>query len=224
MTTDTDAGGDADPMQDAEAWKDLSREEQSDLLDEGLQDLKGESDGDAWRHLSDTEQAETISAIERDGGRPPEELSDTERAMQEALQETWTVEIFADLEDVPTVPFECRELDAKEQSKLMEAGQAVLQVEQSLGDLDDVDEDDLDDAEFGGIDLDLEHFDSADDLNEWIPRFLASVTEDAAFDAERFRTGERMRTNTRRLLFIEIFLRYQEEVDRAIKFRTESGG
>lgn len=218
--TEAESAEDVDPMQDADAWKALSREEQSDILDEGVADLRGEAGDGAWRHLSDGEQSSTIGAIERDGGPPRGgEPSETERAMQAALGETWTAEIFADLEDVPTVPFECRELDSREESLLQEAGQALMQIEDRVADLES--EDVEDDIDLENIDLDTEHFSSSAEVEEWIPEFLADVTMDPSFDAERFRTGERLRPNTRRLLFIEVFLRYQEEAEKAIKFRAE---
>lgn len=206
---------DVDPMQDADAWQALPRETQSDILDEGLADLRGEKGSGAFRHLDEDDQAATVDAIERDptpaaasdGG----ELSETERAMQAALEETWTAEVFADLEDVPTVPFECRELTSEEQDIIMDAGRLVMALQEDVED-----EGDLDDVEASS-----EHFDSAADLDGWLSAFLADVTVDDAFDEQRFRTGRGMRSNTRKLLFTRVFLRYREETERAVKFRTE---
>lgn len=216
MVADTDNGVDApDPMEDADAWADLSREEQSDILDAGLADLRGETGSGAWRHLDESDQEATVDAIERTATEPVQgELSETERAMQEALEQTWTAEVFRDLEDVPTVPFECRELTTQEQDMLMEVGQAVMSLEgQAAGD---------DDASLEDLELESASFDSVEELDEWLSAFLADVTTDPAFDAERFRTGRGLRSNTRKLLFVEIFVRSQEESDRAMKFRQES--
>ena len=214
MTTDVDAADSAaDPMEDADAWSALSREEQSDILDKGLADLKGERGSGAWRHLTDREQRDTVAAVEGRG----RDLSETERAMQAALDDTWTAEVFGDLDDVPTVPFECRELSSEEQAVLKDALQLVQRVEAEASRLEDADEDDV-----VSIDVDSEYFDSADGLNEFITWLLADVTVDNAFDEERFRTGRGLRSNTRRLLFLEIALRYQEEQQRAIQFRRES--
>lgn len=212
MTADTDSGDTTpDPMEDADAWTSLSREEQSDILDEGLADLKGERGEYAWRHLTDREKQETVAAIE---GRS--ELSETEQAMQAALDDTWTADVFADLDDVPTVPFECRELSSEEQAVLQDALTLVQRLEKQAERLDDADSDDV-----AGLDVDSQYFDSADELDEYITFLLASVTTDDAFDEERFRTGRGLRSNTRRLLFLEIALRYQEEQQRALQFRTE---
>lgn len=212
MTTDVDtAEVEPDPMEDADAWTALSREEQSDILDEGLADLKGEQGSGAWRHLTETEQRDTIAAIEG------QELSETERAMQAALEDTWTAEVFADLEDVPTVPFECRELSSEEQAVLKDALGLVQRVEAEAERLEDADEDDV-----VSLEVDSEFFDSPTELDEFITWLLADVTVDDAFDEERFRTGRGLRSNTRRLLFLEIALRYQEEQQRALQFRRES--
>lgn len=211
MATDVDTSdNDADPMEDADAWTALSRDEQSDILNEGLADLKGERGTGAWRHLTDREQRDTVAAIE---GR---DLSETERAMQAALDDTWTAEVFADLEDVPTVPFECRELSSEEQAVLKDALKLVQRVEAEAERLEDADEDDV-----VSIDVNSEYFDSAAELDEFITWLLASVTVDGAFDEERFRTGQGLRSNTRRLLFLEIALRYEEEQQRALQFRQE---
>lgn len=207
MTTDTDTtnrGVDPEVMEDPAAWQDLSREEQDDILDQGLQNLKGEAGDGEWRHLTDDEQDATIDAIESS-------VSETEAAMQAALQETWTAHIFEDLDNVPTVPFECRELDAEEKETLFEAARLVMKVQ------DEVDSE----ADLETLDIDTGRFETLSDLDDWMADLLGSVTHDPAFDAERFRTGRGMRPNTRRLLFMEIFLRYQEEQERAIKFRTE---
>lgn len=222
MTADTESGG-SDPMQDADAWKALSHDEQSDVLDEGLADLRGEKGDGAWRHLDEREKAATVDAIERGDGCQPvpdRELSETERAMQAALEETWTADVFADLDDVPTVPFECRELDASEQQILKEAFGAMAQIEAQGEDLTEDELEDLDDLE-DALNIDTEHFQSADDLEEWITWLLGDVTVDDAFDQERFQTGRGLRTNTRKLLFLEIFMRYHEESERAMKFRSE---
>lgn len=220
MVADADAGA-ADPMEDGEAWRDLSREEQSDMLDEGLDDLRGVSGDGDWRHLSDEKQRATVDAIERsDGGRPQRARSETERAMQAALDETWTAEIFADLDDVPTIPFECRELSSHEQDVIMDAFQAMQQLEDQAADLDE-DEREAVAEDPGSLEFDAEHFNEPADLEDWVPELLGDVTVDDAFDAERFRTGERLRSNTRKLLFVEIVLRYEEEAENALKFRTE---
>jgi len=207
-TTDTDA----DPMEDADAWTALSHDEQSDILDEGLADLKGEQGSGAWRHLTDHEQRETVAAVE---GR---ELSETEQAMQAALDDTWTAEVFADLDDVPTVPFECRELSSEEQAVLKDALGLVQRLEAQADRLENADADDVASLDVGDS---TEYFESAAELDEFITWLLASVTVDDAFDEERFRTGRGLRSNTRALLLSEIFLRYQEEQTNALKFRTQ---
>lgn len=207
MTTDTQSP-DPEVMEDAGAWQDLSREEQDDVLDQGLADLKGEAGEGEWRHLDESEQEATISAIE---SHPNQEVSETEAAMQAALQSTWTARVFEDLEDVPTVPFTCRELDAAEKQRLMHAGQVLMQIEDNAEDIDSLEE----------LEVDTGDFESLEAIDDWMTQLLANVTTDDGFDADRFKTGRGMRPNTRRLLFLEIFLRYHEETERALKFRAE---
>lgn len=224
MSSAPDADGDGDgtqPWDDAEQWTALSREEQSAALDEGLADLKGEQGDGAWRHRSEREQRATIAAIERDAdaGRQPEP-SDAERAMRAALEQTWTATIFDHDDAIPTVPIECRELTGAEQAKLQEAGRIMMALEERVEAADgDVEIDDLE-----AIDIDSDHFDRVGDLDDWIPELLGDVVVAEEFDAERFRTGERLRSNTRRELFMELFFRYEEEIQRAQEFRTERHG
>jgi hypothetical protein len=218
-TPDVDSDGDQ-PWDDAEQWTSLSRDEQSAALDAGLADLRGDQGDGAWRHRSEQEQRATIAAIERDAdaGSQATPVSDAERAMQAALEQPWTAEIFRHDDAIPTVPFECRELTGAEQAKLQEAGRIMMsleeRVEAAAGDAD------LDDLE--AVDIDSEHFDEVSDLDDWIPELLGDVVVADEFDAERFRTGERLRSNTRRELFMELFARYEEEIQRAQEFRQES--
>lgn len=219
MTTDTDTTlsppTEGDPMEDVDAFRDLSRDEQSAMLDDGLADLKGEHGSGAWRHLTDAEQRRTREAIERD-----DDLSETERAMQAALETTWTAALWAHDDDVPTVEFECRELSEEEQAAVQEMAGVIVSLEGRLGDIDaDADEFDADDLP--DLDAESQYFASAADLENFVVWLLADVTVDDAFDEERFRTGHGLRSNTRTLLLSEIVYRYQEEQANAIKFRTD---
>lgn len=213
MSADADAEGDADPMEDAEAWQALGRDEQSAMLDEGLADLRGDTGGEEFRHLDEQTQEETVAAVERGG------LSETERAMQAALEETFTVEVFGELEDVPTVPFECRPLSTPQQERLDEAMQFLATIEGTA------DADSAADVDVGQMAVDnSDHFDTAADVEAWLPEFLAAVTTDDAFDTDRWREGRSIRSGTREQLLIELYIHHHEETERAIKFRAESGG
>jgi hypothetical protein len=213
MSAETDP--DADPMEDAEVWRALDHEEQSAILDEGLADLRGETDGDSFRHLDDGAKAATLDAIER----PP---SETERAMQAALEETWTAKVFEGLEDVPTVPFECNPLTASQKARLDEfMGLFARLGDAAAGAATAADvEADVDALSFE----DSEHFDSPADAESWFADFLEEITADDAFDADRWRTGRGLRDGTRSELLAAIYTHAQEEAERAMKFRTESGG
>ena len=211
MVADAEPGSDVDPMQDAEAWQSLSRQEQSDILDDGLADLRGDRGDGEWRHLSDSDQEKTVRTIERgDDPEPTRELSETERAMQAALNETWTANLFEGEESIPTVPFECRPLSSSESDKLASAMQCLAQVEEAATSEEDIET----------LEVDNEHFDSPAEVEKWIIQFLADVTVDSAFDEERWRSGEGLRSGTRKDLLLAIFAKEQKELDNAVKFRT----
>ena len=212
MSTNSETPTDGDPMEDREAFEALSHDEQADLLAPGLEDLKGKTGSGAWRHLTDSEQRATVDAIE---GRE-RELSATERAMQEALDETWTAELWAHDDDVPTVPFECRELSAEEQAVVQDLAGLMARLEGQLAGMAEADADDIPD-----LDTTSQYFETPQGIEEFILWLLADVTVDDAFDEERFRTGRGLRSNTRTLLLQEIVFRYQEEQANALKFRTE---
>jgi hypothetical protein len=197
-------------MQDADAWQALDRDDQDDLLSAGVADLQGTRGSGSWRHLTDSEQEATIAAIE------DRELSATERAMADALSETWTAELWAHDDSIPTVPFECRELSAEEQAVVQDMAGLITRLEGQLADLAEADADDIPD-----LDTESQYFESAADLNEFIEWLLADVTVDDAFDEERFRTGRGLRPNTQSLLLAEIVFRYEEEQANALKFRAE---
>lgn len=206
--SDTDTT-DTDPMQDADAWQALDSDEQSEILDEGLARLKGDEGEGHWRHLSDAAQRQTLDAIE--GRRDPDELSDAEAAMQEALEQTWTAELWDHSDDVPTVPLECRELSDQEQDIMTDGFQLLAAIDEQADDVDDIDD----------VAFDSEFFDSIGQFEDWLFAFLADITADDGFDEERFKTGHRLRSGTRQELLASIFFRYQEEAERAQKFRTE---
>ena len=213
--TDGDSSPKPDPMQDADAWRDLDREEQSHILDKGLADLVGDRGEGHWRHLSTRAKRETLDVIEgRSGlGDEPnsEELSEAEAAMQDALDQTWTAELWAHTEDVPTVPVKCRELSDQEQDIMTDGFRLMAALDDQAEDVDDIDD----------VTFDSEFFDSLGQFERWLFAFLADVTAEDGFDEERFRTGHRLRSGTRQELLSEVFFRYEEEARNAQKFRQE---
>jgi hypothetical protein len=198
----------ADPMQDAAAWQALELDEQDAILSEGLADLTGATGSGHWRHLSADVQAETRRAIERDDAA----LSEAEAAMQEAVSQTWTAELFAAHDNVPTVPLPCRELSEREQQILMDGFQVFHAIEDQADGPDDID----------ALDVNAEYFDSIEQFEDWLLAFLGDVVTDDAFDETRFRSGAGLRSGTRGELLAELVFRYQQEAERAQKFRKES--
>ncbi|MDT3434686.1 hypothetical protein [Haloarcula sp. 1CSR25-25] len=199
----------SDPMEDAEAWQALSPAEQDEYLDEGLARLKGDRDEGHWRHLSASAQRETIDAIE--GQQADDDLSEAEAAMQAALTTTWTANLWEHADDVPTVPLECRELSDREQDIMTDGFRLMAAIDEQAQTAEDLE----------AITFDSEYFDSLEQFECWLFAFLADVTDDRAFDEERFRTGAGLRSGTRQELLAAIFFRYEEEARNAQKFRTE---
>jgi len=200
-------GGTADPMQDAAAWQALDPDEQDAILGEGLADLKGETGSGHWRHLSADIQAEARRAIERDDA----DLSEAEAAMREAVSQTWTAELFVAHDDVPTVPLPCRELSEQEQQILRDGFQVFDAIENQADDPETLED----------IAVDSEYFTSIEQFEDWLMSFLADVVTGDGFDEERFSSGAGLRSGTRGELLAELVFRYQEEAERAQKFRME---
>lgn len=216
MSESTTVDGDTtDPMQDADAWRALDREEQSDILDEGLANLAGDRGEGHWRHLSAHAKRETLDAIEGRTGPgtelDTEELSEAEAAMQAALDQTWTADLWAHTDDVPTVPIECRELSDQEQDIMTDGFRLMAALDEQADDVDDIDD----------VTFDSEFFDSLAQFERWLFAFLADVTTEEGFDEDRFRTGHRLRSGTRQELLSEVFFRYEEEARNAQKFRQK---
>jgi len=207
--SDADTDTTPDPMQDADAWQALDRDEQDDFLDEGLARLKGDTGDGHWRHLSDSAQRQTTDAVE--GQRTDDDLSEAEAAMQEALQTTWAADLWGHSDDIPTVPLECRELSDREQDIMTDGFRLMAAIDEQAEEADD-----LDDVAF-----DSEYFDSLAQFEQWLFAFLGDVTADDAFDEQRFETGTGLRSGTRQELLTAIFFRYEEEARNAQKFRTE---
>lgn len=199
-------------VETAEEWKALDGDEQDAVLDEGLARMKGDKGSGQFRHFSKGEQRDTVDSVTR--GEPERKpMSETERAMAEALDDTFTAEVFQGLDDVPTVPFECRVLSGSEIDQMREA----LGMLEAAGAAEVETEEDVE-----NLDVDGDHFDSIDELDAWLTEFLASVTTDPAFDEQRWRTGERLRAGTREQLLIEVYIHHEEENERAQKFRQQS--
>lgn len=190
------------PPVSPDAYRELSRDEQRDLLDAGFEAQQPDP----------TEHRKAFRALERarqESYRVSDDMSETEQAMAEALQQTWTANLFEALEDHPTVPFEMRRLPesvralATEVAEILYVGEGA-ETEEELEEL-------VADSSFG----------SADALDEWLPEFLAFATMDESYDAERFETGRGMVEGTRKHLLLEIYLREQEDIETVAKFRAE---
>lgn len=212
MTEVGEVDRESDVMQDADAWQALDADDQDAILQEGLDDLKGERGEGHWRHLSAEAQQATRRAIERDDG----DLSAAEEAMQAALDRSWTAECFADRDGQEAIPFECRELSEQEQDIMQDGFRMLVAIEQRVESMDDGDGLSIDD-----VPVDSEFFDSIDTFEDWLMAFLADVTVADTFDEERFRTGAGLLAGTRGELLEAIFIRYNEEAENARKFRSE---
>ena len=209
--------------EDADAWQDLSEEEQDAVLDEGLARLDGEKGEGHWRHLSDKAQRQTLAAIEqrrRSEDTDPDDLSETEKAMQAALRQTWTAELFDDDDGRPTIPFEVRELEQLEQDIVQDGFRMLISIQRAAEEAEEKGEDDIN---IDDIEHDSDFFDSVEAFENWLMAFLADVTMDDAYDEARWESGAGLVAGTRSELMGTIFLRYQDEEEQSRQFRNERG-
>lgn len=209
MATDTTSS------HDAEEWEALSREEQSAALDEGLERLRDKTEGEV-RKWPPEKRVATEDAIERDHDRDREttatDLPAAAQEMQRELQETWTAKVFEGVEDTTTLEFEIQELSQATKDELDEAGRLIAQLQATAEDEADIDD----------FDIESDHFDSIDELEEWIPEFLATVTAHEWYTEERWRSGEDIKAGIRELLIMEVYYHYDQEMQQAVEFRSES--
>lgn len=193
-----------------EAYHALDVDQQRDLLDEGFERQRPD-----WEKRTRAEQSRAFKALrgaEAESVEVSDDMSETERAMQEALQDTRTAHLFEDLENTPTVPFELRRIPSDVRDIVDEVGGIIHSGEaiESEEDLEDL--------------IEASSFQDMDDINDWIVAFLEWVTVDPAFDAERFESGHGMVEGTRKHLMLDIYLHQQEDIQRVAEFRTERAG
>lgn len=182
-------------LNDGDEWRDLSSNEQSEILQEGLQEKLGDEPGvgdiPRWEDTDDVTQEQTLAAIEG------------------ALDETWTLFLFED-EDRATVPFEMSELTEAQQDEVSEWITLFGQIEQS--DAESLDElrERLDDAD--------EMMNRLETFETWVNEFLAGVTTGDTFDAEWWTAGK-FPAGTRLGVFGGVVDRYKEQMTGAQSFR-----
>jgi predicted Fe-S protein YdhL (DUF1289 family) len=196
-----------------EDWQDLSREEQREILDKGHEyhnkaEWERLPDGTKRRVFESIEQARDASAAF--GSAPDESLSETERAMRDALEETWTANLFEHLDDHPTVPFEMHRLPERLRDQAMEVAEVMFTADEQAEDVDDIEELLGDTA-----------FDSLAAVEDWLWQFLEYATTDSAFDYHRWESGRNLVEGTRLQLIAEVYARYQEDMEAAQSFRAE---
>lgn len=190
--------------------------------------LEAIDDPDAWRELSHEEQSDALAAKHAEESRTHDDgvrdwdaidnptQEDTLAAIQQSLDETWTAECFAFDSDSPTVPFEVLELTEAQQDTLEERAQLVAQVEEA-GEKDGVETADDLKAELGDDAAEL--FDSLDDLDAWLNQFMEDITAGDHFTAEWWADGGDMPAGLRLELFFEVFTRYNDRMEAAQSFR-----
>ena len=187
---------------DAETYRSLPRNDQRAALDEAFaeQNPGPAAHSEAFRILKEARQ-ESYPVSEG--------MSETEQAMAEALQQTWTATLFEHVDEHPEVPFEMRRLPVPVRELAMELANVLFAGE-------DVESE----AELEELVADT-RFESVDEFDEWLVQFLAFATVDESFDAERFRSGRGLVEGTRKHLMLELYLRHEEEAQQVAKFRTE---
>lgn len=182
-------------INDADEWQQLSANEQSEILQEGLQteyeDEPGIGDIPRWEDTDEATQEQTLAAIEG------------------ALAETWTALCFEDY-DRQTIPFEIHELTGSQQEELMEWMQVfgVLQ-EAEAKDIDELREE-IEDTD--------EILDKLDRFEDWMHEYLAEITNGATFDPTWWATAD-YPSGLETELVKSVVMRYNEQFGGVESFR-----
>lgn len=208
MSASADSGGGLpEHSEDREAWDELGNPEQQDELVGAMQDrpMDGgdESDVRDWDDYDEPTKSDTMAAIEQ------------------ALEDTWTIEAFEAIEDKRTIPVEVYELTGDQKEAIEEHAEVIHRVSQA-GEAEDV-EDAADLREELGDDAD-DLFDDLEDVEDWLFAFLGDVTEDPTLDAEWWRDGDNYPAELHSEVFSEIFVRHQERQQAAQSFREKRLG
>lgn len=182
-------------INDADEWSSLSRDEQSEILQEGLQTEHGDEPGvgaiPRWEDTDEVTQKQTLAAIEG------------------ALDETWTALLFED-EPRKTVPFEVRELSEAEQDEMMEWVQVFGRLEQAQADSVEELRAEVDDAD--------EIMGRLEEFEPWMESYLAQITDGSTFDVEWWAAAD-YPGGTRLALFEEVIQRYEDQMAGAESFQ-----
>lgn len=187
----------ATAINNRDEWQAISRDEQREVLQEGLQQELGDEPGvgevPRWDTVDEVTQEQTLAAIEG------------------ALDESWTARAF---EDSPkqTVPFEMRQLTEAQQDDVLEWVQVFAALHGA--DAESVDElrDQMDNAD--------EVIEKLDDFNSWANGFLAEITVGDRFDAAWWASGDAP-SGTRLELFEGVLERYEGQISGSKSFRGE---
>lgn len=192
---------DIDALNDPDEWKSLSSDEQQRILHAGLEEEFGDQSSalattvDDWDEHSTTTQRDTLAAIEG------------------SLDETWTGVAFKGVDAKQSIPVELSTLTDKQETQLREKVELLMDVEQLNA---ETPEEALD--EYGEDAGEL--FDRLDDLDEWLPVFLAGVSADPAFD-EQWWTETDFPSGFKLEVFYIIAERYSDEMRQIQSFRAE---
>lgn len=188
-------------INDADDWRDLSPDEQREVLDVGWEETDTDEAGVRdWDRIDDATQQDTLDAI------------------QQSLDETWTAHAFEGIEDETTVPFEMRKMNDDQQSELEDRAQLLAQVD-AAGEKEGVENADDLKAELGDDAAEL--FESLGELESWLNDFLDDATAGDRFVSEWWADGTNYPGGLRLELFFEVFARYSDRLETAQSFRTE---
>ncbi|WP_435075956.1 hypothetical protein [Halococcus sp. AFM35] len=209
MSASANSGSEGLPehSQDRESWDELGNPEQQDTLVEAMQERALDGSGDAdvpdWDDYDEPTKSETLAAIEQ------------------SLEDTWTVEAFEGVENKRTIPVEVYELTGDQEEEMNEKAEVISRVSQ-LSESDDID--DVDDLrEEMGEDAD-ELFESLEDAETWLFEFLGEISEDPTLSADWWRDTSNYPAGLHSEVFSEIFVRHQEQQQAAQSFREKRLG
>lgn len=199
------------PQSDGEAWEDLSREEQDQLLAQKMEETGDPSPRGKVPSASPDKTTESEPDIS------PETAESAIDLINQAMEETWTAEVLRDKEVGP-IPVEMYEPAESQIRELKQFTKLYIKV-QSAGKVEDIDEDLMD--ELDQADERLNKLLGGDpDADPGSPLSRGLVAEEE-MDFAYFEDPNNYPSQLRMEIFASVFGRYQDQMGDVNSFRGE---
>lgn len=162
---------------------------------------------DSWESLDRGEQDDILQErLEEDASVATPDIPDGEQMsaierLEGKLEETWQAVIMDD------VVVECYQLSEAQMDEVWEWAELVFEVDSG--------------AEEDPEEVDDDLIDELGEMEEWLITFLADLTASDEMDEDYWESGERFPKGTRLDLFMEVFIKHQEDIEQTQSFRQE---